>query len=160
MVCFVCARVTEQRSSLILFFFSSFFFLLLIVLSTASIDKNKKKTQTQQAVNQNVADLAGRARKGKLAPEEYNGGSFTISNLGMYGISEFTAVINPPQACILAVGGGSPRASVGTSGNDLEKETIMNVTLSADRRVVDDHIAAQYLQVFRTYCEQPSLMAV
>ena len=80
----------------------------------------------------------------------------------MYGISEFTAVINPPQACILAVGGGSPRATVGTSGSgsDLEKETIMNVTLSADRRVVDDHIAAQYLQVFRTYCEQPSLMAV
>jgi|TARA_B110000208_G_C11692519_1_gene402827 pyruvate/2-oxoglutarate dehydrogenase complex dihydrolipoamide acyltransferase (E2) component len=113
-----------------------------------------------QAVNQSVADLAGRARQGKLAPEEYNGGSFTISNLGMFGISEFTAVINPPQACILAVGGGSPTATVGSTASELEKDTIMTVVLSADRRVVDDHIAAQFLQVFRTYCEKPSLMAV
>ena len=113
-----------------------------------------------QAVNQSVAELAGRARQGKLAPEEYNGGSFTISNLGMFGISEFTAVINPPQACILAVGGGSPTATVGSTASELEKDTIMTVVLSADRRVVDDHIAAQFLQVFRTYCEKPSLMAV
>ena len=112
-----------------------------------------------QAVNKNVADLAGRARKGKLAPEEYNGGSFTISNLGMFGIKEFTAVINPPQACILAVGGGAPMATVGKN-NDLEKDTVMTVVLSADRRVVDDHIAAQFLQVFKTYCEHPSLMSV
>merc|ERR1711871_87778 len=61
------------------------------------------------AVNKNVSDLAVRARKGGLAPEEYTGGSFTISNLGMFGISEFTAVINPPQSCILAVGGGVSR---------------------------------------------------
>ena len=113
-----------------------------------------------QAVNKNVADLAGRARQGKLAPEEYNGGSFTISNLGMFGIKEFTAVINPPQACILAVGGGTPTAGVGGNGTDLEKDTVMTVVLSADRRVVDDHIAAQFLQVFKTYCEQPSLMSV
>lgn len=110
------------------------------------------------AVNKNVGDLATRARKGGLAPEEYTGGSFTISNLGMFGISEFTAVINPPQACILAVGGGMPRPK-STAPGVLEKETVMTVSLSADRRVVDDHVAAQFLQVFRTYCEQPSLMS-
>ena len=111
-----------------------------------------------QAVNKNVGDLAARARKGGLAPEEYTGGSFTISNLGMFGISEFTAVINPPQACILAVGGGIPRPK-STAAGVLEKETVMTVSLSADRRVVDDHIAAHFLQTFRAYCEQPSLMS-
>ena len=109
-------------------------------------------------MNKNVGDLATRARKGSLMPEEYTGGSFTISNLGMFGISEFTAVINPPQACILAVGGGIPRPK-STAPGVLEKETVMTVSLSADRRVVDDHVAAEFLQVFRAYCEQPSLMS-
>ncbi len=114
----------------------------------------------EQAVNKSVADLAGRARLGKLAPEEYSGGSFTISNLGMFGINEFTAVINPPQACILAVGGGNPTVNVDSSGTGLETDTVMTVVLSADRRVVDDHIAAQFLQVFKQYAENPKLLSV
>lgn len=112
------------------------------------------------AINRSVADLASRARKGKLAPEEYQGGSFTISNLGMFGIKEFTAVINPPQACIMAVGGGNPTALPKAGSDvDLDKATVMTVTLSSDRRVVDNHVAAQFLQTFRSYCEQPQLLA-
>ena len=76
----------------------------------------------------------------------------------MFGISEFTAVINPPQACILAVGGGTPTPTSPEAGV-LEKDTVMTVTLSADRRVVDDHVAAQYLQVFKAYIENPALMS-
>ena len=111
------------------------------------------------AVNKSVADLAARARKGKLAPEEYQGGTFTISNLGMFGIKEFTAVINPPQACILAVGGGTPHPVACENDTALRKETKMTVSLSADRRVVDEHVAAQFLQVFRAYCENPNLLS-
>lgn len=96
-------------------------------------------------INNTVKDLAGRAKDGKLKPEEFQGGSFTISNLGMFGISEFTAVINPPQACILAVGGGIERVSV--RGGQPVVETTMTVQMSSDRRVVDDQTAALFLQV-------------
>ena len=109
-------------------------------------------------INASVSELAGRAREGKLQPEEYTGGSFTISNLGMFGIKEFTAVINPPQACILAVGGGrsSPKA---TDDGSLEKKTDMTVNLSSDRRVVNETISAQYLAAFQRYIETPVLLA-
>jgi pyruvate dehydrogenase E2 component (dihydrolipoamide acetyltransferase) len=99
-------------------------------------------------ITNTVKDLATRAKDNKLKPEEFQGGSFTISNLGMFGISEFSAVINPPQCCILAVGGGvgkvMPPASPGAQPRVV---TTMTVQLSADRRVVDEAIAAQYLQV-------------
>lgn len=103
-------------------------------------------------INKTVKDLATRARDGKLKPEEFQGGSFSISNLGMYGVSVFSAVINPPQGCILAVGAGHARV-VPDEKNPDELKVINTVTvqLSADRRVVDEAIAAQFLQVFRAY---------
>ena len=126
-------------------------------------------------INAAVKDLAARARKGKLAPHEYQGGSFSVSNLGMFGIDEFTAVINPPQACILAVGRGAQRAvlpadnaAVAADVDDLgdgpapgvtpELATVMSVTMSSDRRVVDDAIAGQFLAAFRLHCETPDLL--
>jgi pyruvate dehydrogenase E2 component (dihydrolipoamide acetyltransferase) len=109
-------------------------------------------------VNSAVKDLAGRAREGKLKPEEYQGGSFSISNLGMFGISSFSAVINPPQACILAVGAGVPRVlppKQGGPGAKPRLATVVSVQLSADRRVVDEAAASQFLQIMRNYLSSP-----
>ena len=115
-------------------------------------------------ITASVRDLAGRAREGKLAPNEYQGGTFCISNLGMFGIDEFSAVINPPQAAILAVGGGSARV-VPTPYVDgaAEQEkptirTIMTARLSADRRVVDEATAALFLSAFKHYLNKPELL--
>jgi pyruvate dehydrogenase E2 component (dihydrolipoamide acetyltransferase) len=111
-----------------------------------------------------MKDLASRARDGKLKPEEYQGGTFCISNLGMFGISEFSAVINPPQGAILAVGGGERRVVPGTvdaaSGARGRPEiaTIMTARLSADRRVVDEATAALFMGVLKEYLTQPKLM--
>ena len=113
-----------------------------------------------------VKDLATRARDGKLKPEEYQGGTFTISNLGMFGIDEFSAVINPPQAAILAVGGGSPRLipTPYVEGADEQEKpkvrTIMTARLSADRRVVDEATAAVFMNVFQQYLSQPHLLSL
>jgi len=101
-------------------------------------------------------DLATRARDGKLAPEEFSGGSFTISNLGMYGVREFAAVINPPQGAILAVGAGEQRPVV--HDGQLAVATVMTVTLSADHRVVDGAVGAEWLQAFKGYIEAPVTM--
>ncbi|MEC7983217.1 MAG: pyruvate dehydrogenase complex dihydrolipoamide acetyltransferase [Pseudomonadota bacterium] len=101
-------------------------------------------------------DLATRARDGKLAPEEFTGGSFTISNLGMYGVREFAAVINPPQGAILAVGAGEERPVV--RNGELAVATVMTVTLSADHRVVDGAVGAEWLQAFKGYIEAPVTM--
>ena len=101
-------------------------------------------------------DLATRARDGKLAPEEFSGGSFTISNLGMYGVREFAAVINPPQGAILAVGAGEQRPVV--KDGQLAVATVMTVTLSADHRVVDGAVGAEWLQAFKGYVEAPVTM--
>ena len=101
-------------------------------------------------------DLASRAREGRLAPEEFSGGSFTISNLGMFGIREFAAVINPPQGAILAVGAGDQRPVV--KDGQLAVATVMTVTLSADHRVVDGAVGAEWLQAFKSYIEQPVTM--
>ena len=101
-------------------------------------------------------DLATRARDGKLAPEEFSGGSFTISNLGMFGVREFAAVINPPQGAILAVGAGEQRPVV--HDGQLAVATVMTVTLSADHRVVDGAVGAQWLQAFKGYVEAPVTM--
>jgi pyruvate dehydrogenase E2 component (dihydrolipoamide acetyltransferase) len=107
-------------------------------------------------INAAVKDLAGRAKVGKLMPEEYQGGSFSISNLGMFGISSFSAVINPPQACILAVGAGLQRAIPPALGeSEPSVGTFLNVQLSADRRVVDEALAATFLEVFRKYLSNP-----
>jgi len=101
-------------------------------------------------------DLATRAREGKLAPEEFSGGSFTISNLGMFGVREFAAVINPPQGAILAVGAGEERPVV--RDGQLAVARVMTVTLSADHRVVDGAVGAQWLQSFKGYIEAPVTM--
>ena len=107
-------------------------------------------------INAAVKDLAGRAKINKLMPEEYTGGCFSISNLGMFGISSFSAVINPPQACILAVGAGIPRMMPPLEGQTKPRTaTILSVQLSADRRVVDEALASQFLEVFSSYMSNP-----
>ena len=107
------------------------------------------------AISSEMADLAMRARAGKLMPEEYTGGSFTISNLGMYGITSFSAVINPPQGAILAVGAGEERAVV--RGGVIEVATMMTATLSCDHRVVDGAVGAEWLRTFKEIVENPVL---
>ncbi|XP_077101681.1 pyruvate dehydrogenase protein X component, mitochondrial isoform X2 [Siphateles boraxobius] len=98
--------------------------------------------------------LAQKARDGKLLPEEYQGGSFSISNLGMFGISEFSAVINPPQACILAVGGSRAELRL-SDGLTLHTHQLMTVTLSSDARLVDAELASRFLERFRSHLESP-----
>ena len=108
------------------------------------------------ALSQTTADLAERARHGQLRSAEYSGGSFTISNLGMFGIREFAAVINPPQGAILAVGAGEQRPVV--VDGTLAVATVMTVTLSADHRVVDGAVGARWLQSFKGFIEHPVTM--
>lgn len=100
-----------------------------------------------------MKDLSARARSGKLKPEEYQGGGFSISNMGMYGVSEFVAIINPPQAAILAVAAGQKRAVVKNSA--LAVATMMTCTLSADHRVVDGALGAEWLGAFKGIIEDP-----
>ena len=105
-----------------------------------------------------MKDLAARAKAGKLKLEEFQGGGFTISNLGMFGVKEFAAIINPPQAMILAVGVGEERV-VARKG-EMAIRTMMSCTLAVDHRVVDGAMGAQFLQTLRTYIEQPAAMLV
>jgi pyruvate dehydrogenase E2 component (dihydrolipoamide acetyltransferase) len=103
-----------------------------------------------------MKDLAARAKVGKLKLEEFQGGGFTISNLGMFGVKDFAAIINPPQAMILAVGVGEERAVV--RKGQIVVRNMMNCTLAVDHRVVDGAMGAQYLQTLRGYIEQPAAM--
>lgn len=109
-------------------------------------------------ISTSVKALAEKARAGKLQPHEYEGGSFTVSNLGMYGIKEFSAILNPPQGCILAVGAGEKRIIV--KNDKPEVATIMTVTLSVDHRSVDGALGAQFLKIFKKYIENPVLTLV
>ncbi|AIL65172.1 Dihydrolipoyllysine-residue acetyltransferase component of pyruvate dehydrogenase complex [Rickettsiales bacterium Ac37b] len=106
-------------------------------------------------ISNEMKDLIVRARANKLKPEEFQGGSFTISNLGMYNIKNFSAIINPPQSCILAVGATSERAVV--KDGSIVAEHIMDVTLSCDHRVVDGAVGAEFLSAFKKYVEHPEL---
>jgi pyruvate dehydrogenase E2 component (dihydrolipoamide acetyltransferase) len=108
------------------------------------------------AISEEVRELAGRAKDGKLKPEEFMGGGFTISNLGMFGIKEFAAIINPPQSCILAVGAGEQKPVV--HGAAIEIATVMSVTLSCDHRSVDGAVGAEFLAAFKQRIEDPALM--
>jgi pyruvate dehydrogenase E2 component (dihydrolipoamide acetyltransferase) len=110
-------------------------------------------TKSLRQIAAEMKDLAGRARDGKLKPQEYQGGTFSISNLGMFGIREFAAVINPPQSCILAVGNGEQRAVV--EDGALKVATVMTVTLSVDHRAVDGALGAEYLAAFKVLIEDP-----
>jgi len=103
-----------------------------------------------------MKDLAARARDGKLKPEEYQGGTFSISNLGMFGVKDFAAIINPPQSCILAVGAGTQRPVV--KDGALAIATVMSCTLSVDHRAVDGAVGAEYLAAFKKLVEDPITM--
>ena len=107
-------------------------------------------------ISRAMKDLAGRARAGKLLPEEYQGGTFSISNLGMFGIKQFAAVINPPQGAILAVGAGEPRPIV--KDGALAVATVMSCTLSIDHRVVDGSAGAEFMAAFKALIEDPLTM--
>jgi len=149
---------------------------LITPIVTNSDKKGLKEIQS------NVRDLATRAKAGKLLPEEFVGGSFTISNLGMFGIKEFKAVINPPQTCILAVGGSTPKLVEDTEeeaddaedaevsgdeeeGSDygpvnLNEMSYLTVSLSHDQRAVDGEEAARWLSAFKGYMENPITLSL
>ena len=109
-------------------------------------------------VSNELKDLIARARSGKLQPEEYQGGGFSVSNLGMYGIKHFGAIINPPQGCILAVGASEEKVVV--RKGEFKAVTAMHVTLSCDHRVVDGAVGAEFLSAFKRYIEDPVMMLV
>ncbi|KAK2827266.1 hypothetical protein Q7C36_018192 [Tachysurus vachellii] len=110
------------------------------------------------AISKDINALATKAREGKLQPHEFQGGTFTVSNLGMYGIKNFSAIINPPQACILAVGGSEKRLLPADTEKGFDVASIMSVTLSCDHRVVDGAVGAQWLAEFRRFLEKPITM--
>lgn len=109
-------------------------------------------------ISSEMKDLAKRARDNTLAPEEFQGGGFSISNLGMYGIKSFNAIVNPPQGCIMAVGASSKRAVV--INDKIEIKTVMDISISCDHRVVDGAVGAQFLAAFKRYIESPILMFI
>ncbi len=115
-----------------------------------------------EQIAEEIGDIAGRARENKLKPTELSGGTFTVSNLGMYGVNNFSAIINPPQACILAVGGAIktvvPNENASDSEDQFRVAHLTNVTLSSDHRVVDGAVAAQWGQHFKKYIESPETM--
>jgi pyruvate dehydrogenase E2 component (dihydrolipoamide acetyltransferase) len=100
-----------------------------------------------------MKDLASRARAGKLTPEEYQGGAFCVSNMGMYGVKDFAAIINPPQSCILAVGAGEQRPVV--KDGAVAIATVMTATLSVDHRVVDGAVGAEVTRHVKAILEDP-----
>jgi pyruvate dehydrogenase E2 component (dihydrolipoamide acetyltransferase) len=118
----------------------------------------KAETKPISAISAEMKDFAARARARKLKPEEYQGGTTAVSNLGMYGIKDFTAVINPPHATILAVGTGEERAIV--KNGKIEAAQIMSVTLSCDHRAVDGALGAELIGAFKTLIENPVMMVV
>ncbi|QQV75171.1 Dihydrolipoyllysine-residue succinyltransferase component of 2-oxoglutarate dehydrogenase complex [Rickettsia tillamookensis] len=109
-------------------------------------------------LSREMKELIKKAKDNKLTPEEFQGGGFTISNLGMYGIKNFNAIINPPQSCIMGVGASAKRAIV--KNDKVIIATIMDVTLSADHRVVDGAVGAEFLAAFKKFIESPALMLI
>ena len=108
-------------------------------------------------ISKEMKDLGARAKGGKLKPEEFQGGTFSISNLGMFGTKQFTAIINPPQAAILAVGAGEHRPVV--KNGALAIATVMSCTLTVDHRVADGALGAEWMALFKSIVEDPlSLM--
>lgn len=116
------------------------------------------ETKTLSAISNEMKDLAKRARDRKLKPEEYQGGSTSVSNLGMFGVKDFAAIINPPHATIFAIGAGEQRAVV--KNGEIKVATVMSVTLSTDHRAVDGALAAEVAQVFKRHIENPMGMLV
>jgi len=118
----------------------------------------KAETKTLSTISNEMKDFAARARARKLKPEEYQGGTTAVSNLGMYGINHFTAVINPPHATILAVGTSEERPVV--RGGKIEIAHIMSVTLSCDHRAIDGALGAELIGAFKVLIENPVMMMV
>ncbi len=116
----------------------------------------KAQTKGLVEISNEVKELAGLAKAKKLKPSQYEGGGFSVSNLGMYGIKNFTSIINPPQSCIIAVGAGEERAIV--LNGKIEIATVMTVTMSADHRVVDGGTGAKFLQTLKQFIEEPASM--
>ena len=116
------------------------------------------ETKSISAISNEMKDLAARARAKKLKPNEYQGGTSSVSNLGMYGIKDFTAVINPPQSSILAVGTGEQRAVV--RNGQIVPATIMSVTLVCDHRAIDGALGAELIGAFKMLIENPVMMVV
>jgi pyruvate dehydrogenase E2 component (dihydrolipoamide acetyltransferase) len=116
------------------------------------------ESKSLSTISNEMRDLAARARNRKLKPHEYQGGTSSVSNLGMYGIKDFTALINPPQSTILAVGTGEERAVV--RNGKIEAATIMSVTLSCDHRALDGALGAELIGAFKTLIENPVMMVV
>jgi pyruvate dehydrogenase E2 component (dihydrolipoamide acetyltransferase) len=116
------------------------------------------ETKSLSAISNEMKELAGRAKSKKLKPHEYQGGTTSVSNLGMYGIKDFTAVINPPQSSILAVGAGEERAVV--RNGVIIPATIMSVTLSCDHRAIDGALGAELITAFKRLIENPVMMVV
>ena len=116
----------------------------------------KAQTKGLVEISNEIKSLAARAKEKKLKPSEYEGGGFSVSNLGMYGIKSFTSIINPPQSCIIAVGAGEERAIV--VNGKIEVATVMTVTMSADHRVVDGGTGAKFLQTLKQFIEEPASM--
>ena len=116
----------------------------------------KAQTKGLVEISNEVKELAGLAKAKKLKPSQYEGGGFSVSNLGMYGIKNFTSIINPPQSCIIAVGAGEERAIV--VNGKIEVATVMTVTMSADHRVVDGGTGAKFLQTLKQFIEEPASM--
>ena len=121
------------------------------------IIKNAEKKGLHDISNE-MSELVEKAKTGNLLPVEYEGGTFSISNLGMFGIKNFTAIINPPQSAILAVGAGQKIPIV--KENDVVIANVMNVTLSCDHRIIDGAVGAKFLQVFKKIIENPVLMTL
>jgi pyruvate dehydrogenase E2 component (dihydrolipoamide acetyltransferase) len=116
------------------------------------------ESKSLSTISNEMKDLAARARTRKLKPQEYQGGTSSVSNLGMFGISHFTAVINPPQSTILAVGASEERAVV--RNGKIEAAHIMSATLSCDHRAIDGALGAELIGAFRRLIENPVMMMV
>ncbi|MGQ3040091.1 MAG: pyruvate dehydrogenase complex dihydrolipoamide acetyltransferase [Brevundimonas sp.] len=116
----------------------------------------KAETKSLREIANEAKDLARRARDRKLKPEEFQGGTFSVSNLGMFGIRQFASIINEPQGAIMSVGAGEQRPVV--KGGQLAVATVMTVTLTCDHRVVDGAVGAKFLQVFKAMIEDPVTM--
>jgi pyruvate dehydrogenase E2 component (dihydrolipoamide acetyltransferase) len=114
--------------------------------------------KTLSEISQEAKSLAQRAKDRKLQPQEWEGNTFSISNLGMMGIEEFTAIINPPDACIMAV--GAVKETVVVEKGEMKIGNVMKVTMSCDHRAVDGAVGATFLQTFKQFLENPVLMLV
>ena len=116
----------------------------------------KAEEKGLKQISAEIKDMAGRARQKKLKPEEYQGGTFSVSNLGMFGIKSFASIVNQPHGAIMSVGAGEERVVV--RDGEMVIRTVMTVTLTCDHRVVDGAVGAEFLAAFKSFIEEPAAM--